>query len=54
MFQCVPFWPEDAAGKLLIRVEGNEGPPKRIYFNKQENCILLRLNNAVSYLFKMR
>ncbi|XP_040844715.1 vacuolar protein sorting-associated protein 13A isoform X2 [Ochotona curzoniae] len=45
--QCVPFWPEDAAGKLLIRVEGNEGPPKRIYFNKQENCILLRLNNAL-------
>ncbi|KAM5300320.1 intermembrane lipid transfer protein VPS13A isoform 2-T2 [Ctenodactylus gundi] len=45
--QCIPFWPEDASSKLLIRVEGSEGPPKRIYFNKQENCILLRLNDKL-------
>ncbi|XP_073908196.1 intermembrane lipid transfer protein VPS13A isoform X3 [Castor canadensis] len=45
--QCVPFWPEDASSKLLIQVEGSEGPPKRIYLNKQENCILLRLNNEL-------
>ncbi|XP_048662741.1 LOW QUALITY PROTEIN: intermembrane lipid transfer protein VPS13A [Marmota marmota marmota] len=45
--QCIPFWPEDAGSKLLIQVERSEGPPKRIYFNKQENCILLRLNNEL-------
>uniref|UniRef100_A0A8D2E0N3 Vacuolar protein sorting 13 homolog A n=1 Tax=Sciurus vulgaris TaxID=55149 RepID=A0A8D2E0N3_SCIVU len=45
--QCIPFWPEDACSKLLIQVERSEGPPKRIYFNKQENCILLRLNNEL-------
>ncbi|XP_058157611.1 intermembrane lipid transfer protein VPS13A isoform X2 [Dasypus novemcinctus] len=45
--QCIPFWPEDASSKLLIKVERNEGPPKKIYFNKQENCILLRLDNEL-------
>ncbi|MBZ3869700.1 Vacuolar protein sorting-associated protein 13A [Sciurus carolinensis] len=45
--QCIPFWPEDVSSKLLIQVEKSEGPPKRIYFNKQENCILLRLNNEL-------
>lgn len=45
--QCIPFWPEDASSKLLIQVEKSEGPPKRIYFNKQENCILLRLDNEL-------
>uniref|UniRef100_A0A8C9IX68 Vacuolar protein sorting 13 homolog A n=1 Tax=Piliocolobus tephrosceles TaxID=591936 RepID=A0A8C9IX68_9PRIM len=45
--QCIPFWPEDASSKLLIQVEGSEDPPKRIYFNKQENCILLRLDNEL-------
>uniref|UniRef100_G1SF78 Vacuolar protein sorting 13 homolog A n=1 Tax=Oryctolagus cuniculus TaxID=9986 RepID=G1SF78_RABIT len=45
--QCIPFWPEDASSKLLIQVERSEGPPKRIYFNKQENCILLRLDNEL-------
>ncbi|XP_045418559.1 vacuolar protein sorting-associated protein 13A isoform X3 [Lemur catta] len=45
--QCIPFWPEDASGKLLIQVERSEDPPKRIYFNKQENCILLRLDNKL-------
>uniref|UniRef100_A0A8C5VNQ9 Vacuolar protein sorting 13 homolog A n=1 Tax=Microcebus murinus TaxID=30608 RepID=A0A8C5VNQ9_MICMU len=45
--QCIPFWPEDASSKLLIQVERSEDPPKRIYFNKQENCILLRLDNKL-------
>uniref|UniRef100_A0A2K5EP98 Vacuolar protein sorting 13 homolog A n=1 Tax=Aotus nancymaae TaxID=37293 RepID=A0A2K5EP98_AOTNA len=45
--QCIPFWPEDAASKLLIQVEKSKDPPKRIYFNKQENCILLRLDNEL-------
>ncbi|XP_058421598.1 intermembrane lipid transfer protein VPS13A isoform X1 [Diceros bicornis minor] len=45
--QCIPFWPEDASNKLLIQVERNEGPPKKIHFNKQENCILLRLDNEL-------
>ncbi|PNI62122.1 VPS13A isoform 6 [Pan troglodytes] len=45
--QCIPFWPEYASSKLLIQVERSEDPPKRIYFNKQENCILLRLDNEL-------
>ncbi|XP_057581269.1 intermembrane lipid transfer protein VPS13A isoform X2 [Hippopotamus amphibius kiboko] len=45
--QCIPFWPEDASNKLLIQVERSEGPPKKIYFNKQESCILLRLDNEL-------
>ncbi|XP_019503831.1 PREDICTED: vacuolar protein sorting-associated protein 13A [Hipposideros armiger] len=45
--QCIPFWPEDASNKLLIQVEGNKGPPKKIHFNKQENCILLRLDDEL-------
>ncbi|KAM6183629.1 intermembrane lipid transfer protein VPS13A isoform 1-T1 [Erethizon dorsatum] len=45
--QCIPFWPKDASSKLLIQVENSEGPPKRIYFNKQENCVLLHLNDEL-------
>lgn len=45
--QCIPFWPEDASNILLIQVERSEGPPKRIRFNKQDSCILLRLNNEL-------
>ncbi|KAL1788927.1 vacuolar protein sorting-associated protein 13A [Sigmodon hispidus] len=45
--QCIPFWPEDASSILLVQVEGSEGPPKRIHFNKQDSCILLRLNNEL-------
>ncbi|KAM8801927.1 intermembrane lipid transfer protein VPS13A isoform 1-T1 [Rhynchonycteris naso] len=45
--QCIPFWPEDTSNKLLIQVEKSEGPPKKIHFNKQENCILLRLDNQL-------
>ncbi|XP_063120538.1 intermembrane lipid transfer protein VPS13A isoform X3 [Rattus norvegicus] len=45
--QCIPFWPENASDILLIQVERSEGPPKRIYFNKQDSCILLRLDNEL-------
>ncbi|XP_036749391.2 intermembrane lipid transfer protein VPS13A isoform X3 [Manis pentadactyla] len=45
--QYIPFWPEDASNKLLIQVERSEDPPKKIHFNKQENCILLRLDNEL-------
>uniref|UniRef100_A0A8C6HGY3 Vacuolar protein sorting 13A n=1 Tax=Mus spicilegus TaxID=10103 RepID=A0A8C6HGY3_MUSSI len=45
--QSIPFWPENASNILLIQVERSEDPPKRIYFNKQDNCILLRLNNEL-------
>ncbi|XP_016078375.1 PREDICTED: vacuolar protein sorting-associated protein 13A isoform X2 [Miniopterus natalensis] len=45
--QCIPFWPQDASNKLLIQVERSEGPPKKIHLNKQENCILLRLDNEL-------
>ncbi|KAK2501172.1 hypothetical protein MC885_017742 [Smutsia gigantea] len=45
--QCIPFWPEDVSNKLLIQVERSEDPPKKIHFNKQENCILLRLDNEL-------
>ncbi|XP_037004998.2 intermembrane lipid transfer protein VPS13A isoform X2 [Artibeus jamaicensis] len=45
--QCIPFWPEDASNTLLIQVERSKGPPKKIHFNKQENCILLRLDNEL-------
>lgn len=47
MEQCIPFWPKDASSKLLIQVENSEGPPKRIYFNKQENGVLLHLNDEL-------
>ncbi|XP_043819430.1 vacuolar protein sorting-associated protein 13A isoform X1 [Dromiciops gliroides] len=45
--QCVPFWPETTSNKLLILVENSEDPPKKIHFNKQENCILLNLGNEL-------
>uniref|UniRef100_A0A667GZK7 Vacuolar protein sorting 13 homolog A n=1 Tax=Lynx canadensis TaxID=61383 RepID=A0A667GZK7_LYNCA len=45
--QCIPFWPEDASNALLVQVERNQGPPKKIHFNKQENCILLRLDDEL-------
>ncbi|KAM6169962.1 intermembrane lipid transfer protein VPS13A [Rhynchocyon petersi] len=45
--QCIPFWPEDASNKLLVQVERSQRSPQKIYFNKQENCILLRLDNEL-------
>ncbi|XP_010192798.1 PREDICTED: vacuolar protein sorting-associated protein 13A-like, partial [Mesitornis unicolor] len=45
--QCIPFWPENDANKLLVRVENSDLPPKRINFDKQENCLLLHLDNKL-------
>uniref|UniRef100_A0A8C3L0T2 Vacuolar protein sorting 13 homolog A n=1 Tax=Chrysolophus pictus TaxID=9089 RepID=A0A8C3L0T2_CHRPC len=46
--QCIPFWPENDANKLLVRVENSNLPPKKINFDKQENCLLLHLDNKVN------
>ncbi|KAJ7410930.1 hypothetical protein BTVI_51740 [Pitangus sulphuratus] len=43
--QCIPFWPENDANKLLVRVENSDLPPKKINFDQQENCLLLHLDN---------
>ncbi|NXA51596.1 VP13A protein, partial [Nothocercus julius] len=43
--QCIPFWPESDANKLLVRVENSDLPAKKINFDKQENCLLLHLDN---------
>uniref|UniRef100_A0A8C2TC19 Vacuolar protein sorting 13 homolog A n=1 Tax=Coturnix japonica TaxID=93934 RepID=A0A8C2TC19_COTJA len=45
--QCIPFWPENDANKLLVRVENSHLPPKKINFDKQENCLLLHLDNKL-------
>uniref|UniRef100_A0A8V0YK99 Vacuolar protein sorting 13 homolog A n=1 Tax=Gallus gallus TaxID=9031 RepID=A0A8V0YK99_CHICK len=44
---CIPFWPENDANKLLVRVENSNLPPKKINFDKQENCLLLHLDNKL-------
>uniref|UniRef100_A0A4W3I3M5 Vacuolar protein sorting 13 homolog A n=1 Tax=Callorhinchus milii TaxID=7868 RepID=A0A4W3I3M5_CALMI len=43
--QCVPFWPDKDCKRFLVRVEGCSASPKKVYFNKQENYALLRLDN---------
>ncbi|XP_072137655.1 intermembrane lipid transfer protein VPS13A isoform X1 [Mobula birostris] len=43
--QCIPFWPARGSEKLVVRVEGCSVQPQKFYFNKQENCLLLRLDN---------
>ncbi|XP_062455224.1 intermembrane lipid transfer protein VPS13A isoform X2 [Rhea pennata] len=45
--QCIPFWPESDSNKLLVRVENSDLPPKKIDFDKQENCLLLHLDNKL-------
>ncbi|NXB93684.1 VP13A protein, partial [Vidua chalybeata] len=45
--QCIPFWPENDANKLLVRVENSDLPPKKINFDHQENCLLLHLDNKL-------
>ncbi|XP_039244729.1 vacuolar protein sorting-associated protein 13A isoform X2 [Pipra filicauda] len=44
---CIPFWPENDANKLLVRVENSDLPPKKINFDQQENCLLLHLDNKL-------
>ncbi|XP_018413755.1 PREDICTED: vacuolar protein sorting-associated protein 13A [Nanorana parkeri] len=45
--QCVPFWPDCMKNKLTVEVEGCQTPPKRINFDKQENCTLLHLDEKL-------
>uniref|UniRef100_A0A8D0LAR4 Vacuolar protein sorting 13 homolog A n=1 Tax=Sphenodon punctatus TaxID=8508 RepID=A0A8D0LAR4_SPHPU len=44
---CIPFWPENGANKLLVRVENSEVPAKMVDFEKQENSLLLHLDNRL-------
>ncbi|XP_032873462.1 vacuolar protein sorting-associated protein 13A isoform X1 [Amblyraja radiata] len=44
--QCTPFWPARNSERLAVRIEGNVQPQK-FYFNKQENCLLLHLENKI-------
>ncbi|XP_048449432.1 vacuolar protein sorting-associated protein 13A [Rhincodon typus] len=43
--QCSPFWPARDSERLAVRIEGCSAGPQKVYFNKQENCLLLRLDN---------
>ncbi|MFT7811875.1 vacuolar protein sorting-associated protein 13A isoform X2 [Arapaima gigas] len=44
---AVPFWPERDSKKLRIKVEGCQSTPQSISFHKQENCLLLHLDNTL-------
>ncbi|XP_023658646.1 intermembrane lipid transfer protein VPS13A isoform X2 [Paramormyrops kingsleyae] len=43
----VPFWPEKDSKKLKIKVEGCSSAPHSINFHKEENCLLLHLDNTL-------
>ncbi|XP_077331018.1 intermembrane lipid transfer protein VPS13A isoform X1 [Lithobates pipiens] len=45
--QCVPLWPDCMKNKLTVEVEGSQTPPKRINFDKQDNCTLLHLDDKL-------
>ncbi|KAM4808096.1 intermembrane lipid transfer protein VPS13A [Rhinophrynus dorsalis] len=45
--QCVPFWPENINNKLIVYAENCQDPPKKILFNKQDNCTLLHLDDKL-------
>uniref|UniRef100_A0A670YVR3 Vacuolar protein sorting 13 homolog A n=1 Tax=Pseudonaja textilis TaxID=8673 RepID=A0A670YVR3_PSETE len=45
--QCVPFWPENNDSKLQVRVKDSYIPSKVIQLDKQENCLLLHLDNKL-------
>ncbi|XP_036383579.1 vacuolar protein sorting-associated protein 13A isoform X2 [Megalops cyprinoides] len=44
---AVPFWPEKDSKKLKVKVEGCSSTPHTIDFHKQENCLLLHLDNKL-------
>ncbi|KAJ8285413.1 hypothetical protein GJAV_G00026530 [Gymnothorax javanicus] len=44
---AVPFWPEKESKKIRVKVEGCQSTPHTINFHKQENCLLLHLDNAL-------
>uniref|UniRef100_UPI00398E4939 intermembrane lipid transfer protein VPS13A isoform X2 n=1 Tax=Pristiophorus japonicus TaxID=55135 RepID=UPI00398E4939 len=43
--ECIPFWPARDSERLAVRIEGCSTLPQKVYFNKQENCLLLHLDN---------
>ncbi|XP_060618149.2 intermembrane lipid transfer protein VPS13A isoform X1 [Anolis sagrei] len=45
--QCIPFWPEKNERKFRVKVENSDLPPKIIQYDKQENSLLLHLNNTL-------
>uniref|UniRef100_A0A8D2LGU5 Vacuolar protein sorting 13 homolog A n=1 Tax=Varanus komodoensis TaxID=61221 RepID=A0A8D2LGU5_VARKO len=45
--QCIPFWPQNNESKLQVRVENSDIPPKIIQLDKQENSLLLHLDNRL-------
>uniref|UniRef100_A0A8C6Y4F4 Vacuolar protein sorting 13 homolog A n=1 Tax=Naja naja TaxID=35670 RepID=A0A8C6Y4F4_NAJNA len=45
--QCIPFWPENNDSKLQVRVKDSYIPSKVIQLDKQENCLLLHLDNKL-------
>ena len=47
---AVPFWPERDSKKLRVKVDGCQTSAQAINFHQPENCLLLRLDNAVSSL----
>ncbi|XP_035999665.1 vacuolar protein sorting-associated protein 13A isoform X1 [Fundulus heteroclitus] len=44
---ALPFWPENDTKRLKIKLEGCLAPPQTIDFTRPQNCLLLRLDNAV-------
>ncbi|KAM7416667.1 hypothetical protein PAMA_018632 [Pampus argenteus] len=44
---AIPFWPENNAKQLKIKVQGCLSPPRTINFKRPENCLLLHLDNSV-------
>ncbi|KAF7250400.1 Vacuolar protein sorting-associated protein 13A [Varanus komodoensis] len=45
--KCIPFWPQNNESKLQVRVENSDIPPKIIQLDKQENSLLLHLDNRL-------
>ncbi|XP_064421924.1 intermembrane lipid transfer protein VPS13C isoform X2 [Latimeria chalumnae] len=43
--ECLPFWPENASGKLCVRVVGSEKATKSFFYNKLDNGTLLSLED---------
>uniref|UniRef100_A0A3P9MIS3 Vacuolar protein sorting 13 homolog A n=1 Tax=Oryzias latipes TaxID=8090 RepID=A0A3P9MIS3_ORYLA len=44
---ATPFWPENGTKKLKIKVDGCLTPPLKVYFTRQENSLLLHLNDSL-------
>ncbi|XP_038659808.1 LOW QUALITY PROTEIN: vacuolar protein sorting-associated protein 13A [Scyliorhinus canicula] len=43
--QCNPFWPAKNSERIVVRIVGCGAAPQKVYFKKQENCLLLHLDN---------